>query len=238
MTVKHQSNLYVGPVNNFSNFWHCNLIFAICLSIKFAIQLDDTHSMQPEMSWDIHRLYLNSNADRELWNWMSNLTLGTECHMANVQITSKSLILLFSVYMIRCCDSRCHYDDVIKWKHFPRYWPFVRGIHRSPGNYLRKGQWRGALMFSLIFAWMNGWVNTREAGDLRRHGAHYDVSVMIMITRLDWAWNVLNSFPPGQNGRHFADDIFRCIFLNENLWFSVKISFNFVQLTIFQHLFR
>ena len=25
----------------------------------------------------------------------------------------------------------CH-DDVIKWKHFPRYWPFVRGIHRSP----------------------------------------------------------------------------------------------------------
>ena len=23
------------------------------------------------------------------------------------------------------------HDDVIKWKHFPRYWPFVRGIHRS-----------------------------------------------------------------------------------------------------------
>ena len=27
-----------------------------------------------------------------------------------------------------------HHDDVIKWKHFPRYWPFVRGIHRSPVN--------------------------------------------------------------------------------------------------------
>ena len=26
------------------------------------------------------------------------------------------------------------HDDVIKWKHFPRYWPFVRGIHRSPVN--------------------------------------------------------------------------------------------------------
>ena len=31
----------------------------------------------------------------------------------------------------------CH-DDVIKWKHFSRYWPFVRGIHRSPVNPLTK----------------------------------------------------------------------------------------------------
>ena len=44
-------------------------------------------------------------------------------------------------------------DDVIKWKHFPRYWPFVRGIHRSPVNSPHKGQWRGALIFSLICAW-------------------------------------------------------------------------------------
>ena len=62
----------------------------------------------------------------------------------------------------------CH-DDVIKWKHFPRYWPFVRGIHRSPVNSPHKGQWRGVLVFSLIFAWIYGWVNNREAGDLRRH---------------------------------------------------------------------
>ena len=34
----------------------------------------------------------------------------------------------------------CH-DGVIKWKHFPRYWPFVRGIHRSPVNSPHKGQW-------------------------------------------------------------------------------------------------
>ena len=39
------------------------------------------------------------------------------------------------------------HDDVIKWKHFPRYWPFVRGIHRSPVNSPHEGQWRGALMF-------------------------------------------------------------------------------------------
>ena len=40
--------------------------------------------------------------------------------------------------------------DVIKWKHFSRYWPFVRGIHRSPVNSLHKGQWREALVFYLI----------------------------------------------------------------------------------------
>ena len=52
------------------------------------------------------------------------------------------------------------------------------GIHRSPVNSPHKGQWREALMFSLICAWINYWVNNREAGDLRRHRAHYDVIVM------------------------------------------------------------
>ena len=73
---------------------------------------------------------------------------------------------------------QCFHDDVINWKHFPRYWPFVGGIHRSPVNSPHKGQWRGALMFSLICAWINRWVNTREAGDLRRNRAHYDAIVM------------------------------------------------------------
>ena len=70
------------------------------------------------------------------------------------------------------------HDDVIKWKHFPRYWPFVRGIHRSPVNSPHKGQWRGALMSTLICARINGWVNNREAGDLGRYRPHHDVIVM------------------------------------------------------------
>ena len=65
--------------------------------------------------------------------------------------------------------------------YFPRYWPFVRGIHRVPVNSPHKGQWRGALMFSLICVWINGSVNNREAGDLRRHRAHYDVIIMMII---------------------------------------------------------
>ena len=70
------------------------------------------------------------------------------------------------------------HDDVIKWKHFPRYWPFVRGIHRSPVNSLHKSQSRRALMFSLICAWINDWVNNGKAGGLRRRPAHCDVTVM------------------------------------------------------------
>ena len=70
-----------------------------------------------------------------------------------------------------------NHDDVIKWKHFPRYWPFApRGIHRSPVNSPHKGQWRGALMLSLIFAlnkrlskqsW--GWWFETPSGSLWRH---------------------------------------------------------------------
>ena len=49
------------------------------------------------------------------------------------------------------------------------------------GEFPTKGQRREALMYSLICAWINGWINNREAGELRRHGAHYDVTVMLMI---------------------------------------------------------
>ena len=62
-----------------------------------------------------------------------------------------------SVNERRITNSTLH-DDVIKWKPFPRYWPFVRWIRRSPVNSSHKGQWRGALMFSLICSWINGWV--------------------------------------------------------------------------------
>ena len=70
------------------------------------------------------------------------------------------------------------------WRHqmeaFPRYWPFVRGIHWLPVNSPHKGQWRWALMFTLICSWINGWVNNHEAGDLRRHHAHYDIIAMFL----------------------------------------------------------
>ena len=78
-------------------------------------------------------------------------------------------------------NEACRHNDVIKWKHFLRHWPLVRGIHWSPVNSPHKGQWHGALMFSLICAWIDGWVNNREAGDVIRHRAHYDVTVMVPV---------------------------------------------------------
>ena len=38
----------------------------------------------------------------------------------------------------------------------------------------------------------------------------------------------MNSSPPRQNGRHFTDDIFTCIFLNENVTISIKFLLKFV----------
>ena len=51
------------------------------------------------------------------------------------------------------------------------------------GEFPHKGQWRGALMFSLICAWINDWVNNREAADLRRHCTHYDITVFLLQCR-------------------------------------------------------
>ena len=84
----------------------------------------------------------------------------------------------------QCVSSKQH-DDVIKWKHFSRYWPFVWGIQRSLVNSSHKGQWRGGLGFSLICAWINDWVNNCEAGDLRCYRIHYDVVILLNIETAD-----------------------------------------------------
>ena len=84
---------------------------------------------------------------------------------------------------------------------FSYYWPFVRGIHRWPVDSPHKGQWRGALIFSLICAWTNGRVNNWDAGDLRRHDAHYDATVMFSI----------------REGANFCDDLSWSCHDNQNI---------------------
>ena len=89
-------------------------------------------------------------------------------------LSQELLLFRFSGWQV------CEID--LWWRHqmepFSALLALYAGIHRSPVNSPHKGQWRGALMFSLICAWINGWVNNREAGDLRRHRAYYDVAVM------------------------------------------------------------
>ena len=74
-------------------------------------------------------------------------------------------------------------DFVIAWwRHqmetFSALLALCAGNSPVPVNSLHEGQWRGGLIFFFICAWINSWVNNREAGDLRRSRAHYDVNVM------------------------------------------------------------
>ena len=67
----------------------------------------------------------------------------------------------------------------------------------GPGEFQHKGQWRGALMFSLICVWINSWVNNCEASDLKSYIARYDITVMFweyMMT--SWCRNVFHISGP------------------------------------------
>ena len=65
------------------------------------------------------------------------------------------------------------HDDVIKWKHFPCYWPFVRWIHRSLVNSLHKGQWRRHVMLTTWAKENNGQQN--QAHILLKRNVHADI---------------------------------------------------------------
>ena len=126
------------------------------------------------------------------WNRPYNFTRRSTSHawtfkFKHCKVRDTTLVITvpvdFMTYIIASlstggCWLQNLHDDVIKWKHFPLYWPSVWGIHWSPVNSPHKGQWRGTLMFSLIRAWINSCVNNRQAGDLRRHHAHYEVTIM------------------------------------------------------------
>ena len=101
------------------------------------------------------------------WNWSNLHNSEVTINAMASQITGVSIVCS-TVYSD--ADQRTHQNSASL--------AFVRGIPRSPVNSHHKGQWRGALIFSLICAWINGWVNNGEAGDLRPHRAHYDVIVM------------------------------------------------------------
>ena len=104
--------------------------------------------------------------------------LSRDGHQA-IKWTNAGILLIWPIGTTFC--------EILLEIHFPRYRPFVRGIHRSLVN---------SLMFSLICAWTNDWANHRDASDLRRHRAHYDVTVM-----RKGLWTLT----PSRNGRHFAD---------------------------------
>ena len=94
----------------------------------------------------------------------SNSIYSTVVHICMGKHSSKCVcFLLPSEWNNIHLKSNIGHDDVIKWKHFSRYCPFVRGIHRSPVNSPHKGQWRGALMGFFIMR-LNKRLSTQSWG--------------------------------------------------------------------------
>ena len=111
-------------------------------------------------------------------------------------------------------------------------------------------------LYSLLNTWFQ-WIGQRQLQNKMSNilvlgfGVHYTWGMTVMY-KIHWnkphhissghqSYNVFNSLRPRQNGRRFADDTFKRIFLNENVRISIKISmklFPRIQLTIIQHWFR
>ena len=149
--------------------WHA--VYSVVYSLN---QISHDETSAHEIDEQKHKYSIIKEVLRRLCIYIGK---HDKCCLQNLQSTLRSCAPNCAAFCIGGVQKPSH-DDVIKWKHFPRHWRFVRGIHRSPVNSPHKGQWRGALMFSLISIWINGWVNNREAVDSRRYRAHYDVTVM------------------------------------------------------------
>ena len=142
-------------------YWSCDYLSMLIFNLTHVSKRGPWES-QSISSWFTCSYITHPRRIAHRHTFPCNL-IATE-HVANMEMVDMTYRLLLTAY-----------DDVIKWKHFPRYWPFVWGIHRSPVNSPHKGQWRGAF-FDL--RWINAWINNLEAGDLRRFRAHYDATVM------------------------------------------------------------
>ena len=160
---------------------------------------------------------ISNNKSVERWAFGQDQKSFHNNHLTYVHINGQVLGCIYVILCIKCnwisgifiverfhfsiCGTFRSWGYLFRrawWRHeriyFPRYRPFVRGIHRSPMNSPHKGQWRGALIFSLICAWINRWVNNGEAGDLRRYRAHHDVIVMRLTVIRASLSNCMNRF--------------------------------------------
>ena len=129
---------------------------------------------------------------------------------------------------------RLHLGGVSWWHHQMETFSVLLALWAGNSlllvNSSHKDQWRGALVFSLICAWINDWVNNREAGDLRRHRGHYNVNV-----KFKDAYKLLNIKAPKLSPANKIH-IFQC--LGKILWvefqmvplkFHTKISYPYIE---------
>ena len=134
-------------------------------------------------------------------------------------------------YVIKTC---------LTWHAFSgaRYWGFVSPkLHVSTYRNQQHCWWFQYLVLAAVSPLLS-WIYCNLALN-HRHRLSYAI-IFSTCNHLSVTW-ILNTLRPTQNCRHFADDIFKYIFLNENVWISLKISLIFVlrlKLPILQHRFR
>ena len=157
------NNLAISAKDRHSSPYTPRLFFGMCIHFNYLSSL---------FHWHVQDLHDNDNMFSELSiNIMRNILRCSSAIADCLQMDTKLV-----------CKGQPH-DDVIKWKHFPRDWPFVReftGYRRIPLTKASHAElW-----------WINGSVKNREAGDLRRHRAQYDVTVMYdhLVCLLNLRW--------------------------------------------------
>ena len=133
-------------------------------------------------SFDVFfHLRLNKRLSKQSRGWR----FGTPSWSLWRQCNEYSAIYLFTLPCITHAEACCQPANGRLnswWRHqMEPFTALLRVIQQSTLNSPHKGQWRGAFMFYLICAWINRWVNNREAGDLRRHRPHYDVTLMLRL---------------------------------------------------------
>ena len=124
-------------------------------------------------------------------NWQTGLPSQATLSVGTPTETSQLPETEISVYLVNWLgeSSRVRYSEIFEYLFahmmtssngniFHVTGPLRGAIHRSPLNSPLKGQWRGALMLSLICAWIHGWANNGEAGDLRRYRVLDNVTVV------------------------------------------------------------
>ena len=96
--------------------------------------------------------------------------------------------------------------------------------------------WGSHLRFSLIFTILAGYLEKERVGYQYRKYRCGDKNCVRLsyfsntgnMASLYWFPALLNTLRLRQNGRHFADNLLRCIFLGRNIWIWIKISLKFV----------
>ena len=139
----------------------------------------------------------HSSTEYPAWLWMSIRYNGGACQRIQRIIQNKRINLQLIVCEVTIKWPRNFAAPYLIvpgifymswWRHqmeiFSALLAFCAGNSPAPVISPHKGQWRGALVFSLICAWINSWANNGDAGDLRRHHAHYDDTVMWSIPAL------------------------------------------------------